>query len=290
MSQRPRSSGRALWPTLVGLLVAGVAVALLARQLGWGAQGDSPGGAGQGTTSSGGGAPRSNGSDPRVGEAYELVKQADWPAVEALLTPFIEEWPDTPRARFFLGMAIHKQKNYAQALPHLLAARGEPAFERQETVDYFLGWCLYNLGRLEEAGEAMGRFVEVQPNEGDGHFVLGLVAYDLNQLEEAEAAFQRASDLFEEQFRTVPEQRKATFAGEMAKAQGRLGDVYFDQDRLQEALQSYSIAVRYIPNHYVVWYKLSQIFEELGQTQEAEMARQRYEEFRPKQPEEGAGE
>ena len=229
---------------------------------------------------------RSNVSDPLIDEAFALVGSGDWPAVQAMLEPFVAEWPDTPRARFYLGMAIHKQKNYAQALPELLAGRGEPAFENQHTVDYFLAWCYYNLGQLEEAEAAMQRFLRVTPNEGDGHFVLGLVAYDQNRLEDAAAAFELSTELFADAFQRAPENRKATFAGELAKAHGRLGDVYFDQERLDDALQSYGIAVTYIQNHYVVWYKLSQLFEELGQPEDAALAREKYELYRPQ----GAGE
>ena len=229
---------------------------------------------------------RSNDSDPLIDQAFALVGGGDWPAVQALLEPFVAEWPDTPRARFYLGMAIHKQKNYAQALPELLAGRGEPAFENQHTVDYFLAWCYYNLGQLEEAEASMQRFLRITPDEGDGHFVLGLVAYDQDRVEDAAAAFELSAGLFADAFQHAPESRKATFAGELAKAHGRLGDVYFDQERLDDALQSYGIAVTYIQNHYVVWYKLSQLFEELGQPEDAALAREKYELYRPQ----GAGE
>jgi len=247
--------------------------------------GDSTGGAGPAEET----LPRANPSDPRIQEGVDLVRGGEFAAGQALLEEVVAEWPDTGRARYFLGMAIHKQKNYAQALPHLLAAREAGEFEDSNTVDYFLGWCHYNLGQLTLAREAMERFVLVNPREGDGFFVLGLVAIDEGRSEDAELELGRAVTLFGEALELAPEERKKTFALELGKAYGRLGDVFFDRESFEQARDRYLQSVSIVRNHYIIWYKLSQVFEELGQQEEASFARERYEEYRPQRGATGSG-
>ena len=60
---------------------------------------------------------------------------------------------------------------------------------------YFHGWALYYTGEMAAARLAFRNHLSRQPDVGDSHFALGLIAFDENDLEEAETRFRRAIEL-----------------------------------------------------------------------------------------------
>jgi len=80
--------------------------------------------------------------------------KADLDAVGSQLSSLLEE-RDAPIAHFYLGVALNRAGKYAEALPHLQAARGlEPQMPEVGTQ---LGYALLRTGEVGDARSALAR-------------------------------------------------------------------------------------------------------------------------------------
>ena len=206
-----------------------------------------------------------SGDTPRFQIARRLLRSGDFAGTEVLLEAILKQQPDNARARFLLGVSIQKQKRYEAALVEFDAAtKMNQSFPEQTHEDHFRGWCLYHLGRLNEAKAAFKVHAEDFPGEGDTQFGLGIIALDQGDLELAGTYLERAIEL-----QSSLEGRKR----EVAKAHARLGDVQLGMDRLDDARESYHTAVKRWPDHYEAWSKLARVLDRVGEPEMAERAR-----------------
>ena len=202
----------------------------------------------------------------RLSVVRRLLRDGQFAAAIPVAQAAVAAAPEDLRARFFLGLCLHKAKRYAEALPLLeaVAAAPAPGFPEAPHAVHFLGWCRYYLGDLPGARAAFQAHANAFPNYDDSHFGLGLVAFDEDRSAEAEQSFRRALEL-------LGEQQGA--ARERAKNLARLGDVLLRQDRLAEAEQSYRRAVELFEDHYEAWAKLARLLDRIGRADEASAAR-----------------
>jgi tetratricopeptide (TPR) repeat protein len=179
-------------------------------------------------------------------------------------------------AEFIQGLIYHRQRLYGPAKPHLLKAiELRPDYP---VINHFLGYCLYNLGELPEARAAFEKHLSFDPNEGDSHFGIGLIDLEEGRLDEARARFLTSIELHQRAIAGAPQ--KATRLREIAKAHARIADVYMLQDRWIEARDQLLLATKQWPDHYEAWHKLATVQERLGDKQAAEQARQMHETVR----------
>ena len=218
------------------------------------------------SVSEGSGALKSpSGNDPRFEIARRLLRSGDFNGTEVLLEAILAEHPDNARAMFLLGVSIQKQKRYEAALARFDSAiKMNQSFPEEAHEDHFRGWCLYHLGRLDEAKSAFNAHAELFPDEGDTQFGLGIIALDQGDLELATTHLERAIEL-----QSSLDGRKR----EVAKAHARLGDVHLGLDRLDDARESYHTAVKRWPDHYEAWSKLARVLDRVGEPEMAERAR-----------------
>lgn len=204
----------------------------------------------------------------RLSVVRRLLRDGQFAAAIPVAQAAVAAAPEDLRARFFLGLCLHKAKRYGEALPLLesVASAPAPGFPEAPHAVHYLGWCRYYLGDLPGARAAFQAHANAFPNYDDSHFGLGLVAFDEDRIAEAEQSFRRALEL-------LGEQQGA--ARERAKNLARLGDVLLRQDRLPEAEQSYRRAVELHEDHYEAWAKLARLLDRLGRTDEAAAARAR---------------
>ncbi|MFO0963452.1 MAG: tetratricopeptide repeat protein [Phycisphaerales bacterium] len=255
------------------------AVALLVLSLGTGAV---QGGGAAPAPAAPAGAPGTGGQAP-AGITLDMVRdqlrRGDYEAALALAQAVVDRQPADLRARFYLGLTLHKTKRYALAQPLLeaAAAGARDAFPEAVHASHYLGWCRYYLGDLPGARAAFEAHVAAVPDYDDSHFGLGVIAFDEDRLDDARASFERALAILD---------AHRGPARERAKNLARLGDVALRQERLADAESAYRRAVDLWPDHYEAWAKLARVLDRLDRPQEAQQARARREAILARAPKE----
>lgn len=204
-----------------------------------------------------------------------LLQSGDFAGAEAVFRALAQQYPDHPRAIFLLGLSIHKQKRYADALPLLARADAMagamPAevvavsFPEAPHVSHFLGWCHYYLGDLAGASAAFDAHIATVPDEFDSHFGRAIVAMDQGDAARARAGLDHALVLVNQQSAPQPRER--------AKILIRLGDLDLQQEQVEAALGRYQEAVLLWPGLPEAWAKVARVLDRLGRSDEAAEAR-----------------
>lgn len=214
--------------------------------------------------------------------AAKLLRSGQFIDAQIVLQSILAEQPDCARGEFLMGVAVMKQKRYAQARPILESslARNQDFAERKQ-VDHFLGWSCYYLGDLEAAKRHFQSHVGANPTADDSYFGLGVIAIDEDRVGDAEIALGRAIELIGEH---------PVRSRDRAKALARLGDVAIRKDKREEALALYEEAAQLWPEHYEVWGKLARVYDASGRSADGETARAKQQEVmqrttRPESPE-----
>lgn len=204
---------------------------------------------------------------PNVAVIQRLILSSQFPQAEIVARAALKERPDAARVLFMLGVAVQKQKRYAEARSALeqACATGQRFPERAQ-VDHFLGWANYYLGDLPKAKTHFQAHVGAVPTADDSWFGLGVVALEENRLGDAESALERAMDLAGDGLPGRPMR---------AKALVRLGDVAMLRDRFADAASLYEEALELRPDQREVWTKLARAYERSGRPDDARSAEQR---------------
>ncbi len=202
---------------------------------------------------------------PNLSIAARLLKSGQFLDAEVVLRNILRESPNCARAKFLLGVALGKEKRYAQARPLLEAsiASGQP-FADAKQVDHFLGWACYYLGDLDAAKRAFQAHVHNVPTAADSYYGLGVIAIDEDRVGDAESALQRSIAL-------LPEPPAGN--QDRSKALARLGDCALRKAQSDEALSYYEEAAALWPDHYEVWGKLARVYEMAERSDDAARAR-----------------
>ncbi len=199
------------------------------------------------------------------------LRAGDFPAAELAARRWSGAEPADPRATFYVGLALHKQKRHAEALVFLerADAAADAAFAESPHVPHYLGWCRYYLGDLAGARAAFEAHAAAFPEYDDTQFALGLIAFDRDEVDEAERRFRRALELLR---RAGGDADPAT-ARERAKCLARLGDVALRRGDLEAAERDARAAVALWPDHHEAWAKLARVLDRQGKAAEAATAR-----------------
>ena len=202
---------------------------------------------------------------PEIAVAKELLEQGRYGMAQDLLSTLRESHPDHPSLQFLQALAIQKQKRYAVALESWEALdRIDVLYPERPHLDHYRGWCLFYLGRPEEASHAFRRHLDAVPTEPDSHFGLGVSQLELANPEEALASLDRAIEI---DLGTVDRRRA------LGKAWIRRGDALWELDRVEDAAHSYHKGVIQFVDHYEGWAKLARAHDRLGSPEDAAWAR-----------------
>ena len=84
-----------------------------------------------------------------------MLRANQFDNAELALKTILAQKSDDPQAEFLLGVAIQKQKRYADAKPHFERVIAlQKTFPEIDYVFHFLGWCNFYLGPIAIVPEA----------------------------------------------------------------------------------------------------------------------------------------
>ena len=222
--------------------------------------------------SSAGSASATPADDGRLEVGRKLLAEGRISEAMMIFDAVVREHPDLARANFYKGLALHERKLHSSALDwYEAAAQSEQDFPERTTLPYYMAWSYYYSGKPAEAQTQINLFLETTDDRADAHFLAGLVAFNDDDLENAEISFRRALELVQDN----PEEER-----EMARAWIRLSDVLMRQEKLGEALEAAKRATDLRPALSEAWFRQYTILMRLGQDEDAEFARARWKELR----------
>ena len=182
----------------------------------------------------------------------------------------VRERPDLARAHFLKGMALHGKKSHAQALAQYRRAETMlQRFPERELLDYYVAWSAFYAGDSGLARARVERCLQQAPDQADTNFLAGLLAFNDDRLQDAEASFRRALRLAE----VEPEPVRSK---ELRRAWIRLSDVLARDDRQEEALEAIVNAIEIGPDFAESWFRRASLLSRLGRVDEAEEALARW--------------
>jgi Flp pilus assembly protein TadD len=120
-------------------------------------------------------------------------------------------------------------------------------------VTYAEAEAVFRKGRYQEAKEMFEGYVTTHPDNGFGHYMLGLSAWKTGDRGRAEESLVRAIEL----------------DSTSVKARTNLGRVLLEQGRPADALPHVQKATELKPESYEVWRVLGTVHGQLGQNEEA---------------------
>ena len=174
-----------------------------------------------------------------------------WQSSETLFAHAIAVTENNYPAHNNLGHALLEKGNYAEAIPHFLAAlRVNP--DRVE-VHNNLGSALASLGKNDEAIEHYKIALMNDPTHADAHNNLGIALAMEGKLSEAIEEFNAA----------------LTFKPDNANAHINLGNAYFAQRKFGDAFREYQTSLRIEPKDAQAHNNLGNVLLELDRHEEA---------------------
>jgi ribosomal protein S12 methylthiotransferase accessory factor len=104
--------------------------------------------------------------------------------------------PDRFDVHFFLGLALENQDHAGEALGHFRQALmlNPPAHELP-SIYVHLGSCLKDLGNFQEAAEAFGQALGLDPHLKEAHHFLGFCYFKLEDYQRAVECFEKVIEL-----------------------------------------------------------------------------------------------
>lgn len=211
------------------------------------------------------------GVDPKDGiqvynqleEARHAAQQRHWKEAEAIVRQILQTMPKHVAARNVLGLALVRQRKYAEAREAYAASLA--ADPSQFRIHANLGSLALLEGQLPAAEQGFARALELNPRFVEAALNLGLIASLKEDRAGAESWYRRADAL------------DPSFPGTAR----RLGDLYYEHGQYREALESYDRALRLSPRLFPALVQAGNSARRVGDTARAAASFTRAAELRP---------
>jgi tetratricopeptide (TPR) repeat protein len=196
-----------------------------------------------------------------LADHYDLILAGRYGPARVRLRQFIDAAPQDARAHFLMGLSHHRERSYSKAVPWFeqALAAGPP----YPPAAHFLGWALYHVGEAAKSQAAFQRHLQLDPEEGDTHFGLGVLALERGDIDAADAFFGNAITLQ----RSNPDRR-----GGVAKSLARRSEVLEQRGDVAGAVVMLAEAVSLEPDLYEALYRQARLLRRLGRDDEAAAA------------------
>jgi cytochrome c-type biogenesis protein CcmH/NrfG len=166
-----------------------------------------------------------------------------------------------------------------------LSGNGSAPTQEQTEAQRLLneGNELYKNDQDEQAIEAYKKAIELDPNNGEAYFRIGLAYMATGKREEAEESFKKSVDVYEKHLRTNPKDAQSYYI--LGQALVRLGN--YQEDRAKapkvylEAVAALKKAVAIEPENADMYFELGVAYNRLFQYQDAVKAFEKATELDP---------
>ena len=188
-----------------------------------------------------------------------LIHRTYDPAIE-VFRQATQRYPNSPRLRIGLGMALYSRGNYEESIKSLLVAADlEPADPR-----CYLFLSKSYLSSPDQADEVIRRFrrySELKPDNALAQYYYAVSLWKGRRLEQSSVDFQTVESLL---------QKSIALDGTLAEAHLQLGILYAEQHELAKSLPEYQRALELNPNSPDAHYRLGQYYVRVGQKDHAQ--------------------
>jgi tetratricopeptide (TPR) repeat protein len=188
-----------------------------------------------------------------------LVHRTYDPAIEVFRQATLR-YPNSPRLRIGLGMALYSRGNYEESIKSLLAAADlDPADPR---CYLFLSKSyLSSPNQADEVIQRFRRYAELKPDNALAQYYYAISLWKGRRLEQTSVDFQTVESLL---------QKSIALDGTLADAHLQLGILYADQHELAKSLPEYQRALDLNPNSPDAHYRIGQYYVRAGQKDRAQ--------------------
>lgn len=202
----------------------------------------------------------------------DAMARGDWGSARQLSKVAIDADPDSGAAAFTRGVVLNMCSSFGGARTAFeQALENGPSFAGSERVFYFYGVCLTRLGEGELARESLLAQLRIDPDNGDTNSALGDLALQEGDPEAALSLYRLAIEQME-----IAGQAGVPTELPRASAYLGIGDALIQQGHVKEAMQALQESVALDSNDARTWYKLSRIYLQLGNKEEAGQALAQY--------------
>jgi tetratricopeptide (TPR) repeat protein len=188
-----------------------------------------------------------------------LIHRTYDPAIEVFRQATLR-YPNSPRLRIGLGMALYSRGSYEESIKSLLAAADlDPADPR---CYLFLSKSyLSSPNQADEVIQRFRRYAELKPDNALAQYYYAVSLWKGKRLEQTSVDFQTVQSLL---------QRSIALDGTLADAHLQLGILYADQHELAKSLPEYQRALELNPNSPDSHYRIGQYYVRAGQKDRAQ--------------------
>jgi len=207
--------------------------------------------------------------------AQEQMDAGEFESAKVILEQIVAAEPENAEAYFLLGLTYFNLQMYDQAKDFFdRALTIEP--DRAPAVHHNLGVLAYQLGDMETAVEEFQAAMELDPQDADTHYQLGaaylVMAFPMDALEPDAAYLQQSQTEFEQAL-TLDSDKPEALVG--------LANVYMFQNKLPEAIELLETAVEQQPEMREALFALGRAYAVSGQLAKATETLNRFLETEP---------
>jgi tetratricopeptide (TPR) repeat protein len=188
-----------------------------------------------------------------------LIHRTYDPAIE-VFRQGVMRYPNSPRLRIGLGMALYSRGNYEESIKSLLAAADlDPADPR-----CYLFLSKSYLSSPNQADDVIQRFrhyAELKPDNALAQYYYAVSLWKGKRLEQSSVDFQAVESLL---------QKSIALDGTLADAHLQLGILYAEQHEMTKSLPEYQRALELNPDSPDAHYRLGQYYVRAGQKDHAQ--------------------
>jgi tetratricopeptide (TPR) repeat protein len=204
-----------------------------------------------------------------------LLHETIEPALE-IFKRGVALYPNSQRMYIGLGIAFYSRNLYDEAIEAVChASELDPSDPRPYL---FLG-KMYNVsaGKADEVMKRMQRFTETNPNNALAYYYCALSSWKGSRGSNRAVDLAQVEALFRKSIALDPR---------LADAHLRLGILYYDQHREQEAIPEFQAAIRLNPDGPDAHYRLAQAYARTGDKQRSQEELQLYDKLHKQQVDE----
>ena len=193
-----------------------------------------------------------------LADHYTLIVKGHTGPARVRIRQLIDAGQGDARADFLMGLSHHRDRIYAKVVPWF--ERALAATPPYPPAAHFLGWAHYHAGNPQQSQQAFERHLQLDPEEGDSYFGLGVLALEDGRFDRADTFLSKAIEL---------QRPVAARQAGVAKALARRSEILEHRGDLDAAIALLNEAIQLNANLYEAQFRQARILRRLGRAEEA---------------------